>query len=138
MREDGSNIFDIHAKPLRDTGIGGVFSFGIGYDKICWETCDANGFGERAQLAKTHLGLSENCSALTKKVRTYDCNCKNEPKKTCTRSCHNSYYYCCFGNLRRCSNRCVDRECSNKCTTRIFENCNTCTEVIFVNENDGN
>ena len=77
-RDGTSNIFDIHVKPLKDVGVGGVLSFGIGHDKICWDTCDANGSGASAVLAKSHLGLSDNCSALTRNERSYNCNCTNQ------------------------------------------------------------
>ena len=125
IREDASKIFDIQVKPLRDIGVGGILSFGIGKDKICWDTCDAKGSGVDAQLFKSHLGLSDNCSSLTRKERDYQCNCSNETYKTC--------------GWRNCNCRCprgwgcfCDR--CYRCNTNTRKVCETCTDVTYVNE----
>ena len=125
-RDGTSNIFDIHVKPLKDVGVGGVLSFGIGHDKICWDTCDANGSGASAVLAKSHLGLSDNCSALTRNERSYNCNCTNQNYKTC--------------GWRKCNCRCprgwgcrCDR--CYRCNTRTRQVCETCTDIYYTNEN---
>ena len=134
-REDQSDIFDIYVKPLKDIGVGGILSFGKNRDKICWDTCEAFGFGPNAELAKNHLGLGDNCSALTKQIRSYQCNCTSEPVTNCTRICNNTFYYCCFGNPRRCSNRCVKQKCRRSCSTQNIQKCDTCTDTNYVNEN---
>ena len=124
-RDGDSNIFDIAAKPLRDIGVGGVLSFGIGYDKICWATCDAQGSGVDAELSKSHLGISDNCSALTRKERDYPCNCTNETYETCGwRNCN---CICPPGWGCNCD-RCY------RCDTRTRKVCETCTDITYVNE----
>ncbi|MEB3158024.1 MAG: type II secretion system protein [Synechococcus sp.] len=130
-RNDGSNIFDIAVKPVNEIGVGGILSFGIGKDNICWDTCDATGSGKDAQLSKSHLDLSNNCSALTRQVRDYDCNCTNTPVNNCKRVCSKTFYYCCFGNPTRCSNRCIKQKCRQECTTQIVSSCATCTDVTY-------
>ena len=125
MRDDGSNIFDIHAKPLRDIGVGGLLSFGAGHNKICWDICDANGRGVDAQLSKSHLGLSDNCSALTRKERNYTCNCTNEAYKSC--------------GWKKCKCRCAPgwgcrcKRCY-RCDPRTRKVCETCTDITYTNE----
>ena len=124
-RQDGSNIFDINVKPLKDVGVGGVLSFGIGHDKICWDTCEAFGYGTNAVLAKTHLGISDDCSALTRKERDYDCNCVNQNYQTCGwRRCN---CICPRGWGCRCD-RCY------RCENRTRKVCETCTEISYTNE----
>ena len=125
IRQNGNNIFDIHVKPLKDVGVGGVLSFGIGHDKICWDTCDAYGSGPSAVLAKSHLGLGDNCRALTRKERNYNCNCTNENYQTC--------------GWRRCECRCAPgwgcrcKRCY-RCDTRTRKVCETCTDIDYINE----
>ena len=134
-RNDGSNIFDVAVKPVNEIGVGGILSFGVGKDNICWDTCDAKGSGNDAQLSKSHLDLSGNCSALTRRERDYDCNCTETPEETCRRVCSKTFYYCCFGNPTRCSSRCIKQKCRQKCTTQVVRSCDTCTEITYVNEN---
>ena len=121
-------FFDIHVKPIRDIGVGGLISFGKGYDNICWDTCDATGFGDSAQLAKTHLGLSGNCSALTRQERDYDCNCIETASSECL-----------YHGGRRTKPRkpplcglwiCKDWD-KPKCEDVITRTCDTCTEVVY-------
>ena len=132
MRDDGSNIFDISVKPRRDLGVGGLISFGIGYEKICWDSCDATGFGESAQLAKTHFELSDNCSALTRQETDYDCNCTETVSRECL------YYP---GGRRTKPRRpplCGLWICKGwdkpRCRSVATKTCDTCTEVSYVNE----
>lgn len=78
QRDDGSNAFDIHMKPRRDYGVGGLLSFAIGSETICWESCDATGSGSGALLSKTSLGLETGCPSLIRQEQIVDCNC-SEP-----------------------------------------------------------
>ena len=132
IRDNGSDIFDIHVKPLKDVGVGGVLSFGIGQDKICWDTCDATGTGQTAQLSKNHLDLNNDCLSLTRQEREVDCNCT----QTTTREC---LYY--PGGRKTKPRRpplcglwiCKgwDKPRCNNVTTRT---CDTCVEVDYVNQ----
>ena len=125
-RDGKSNIFDIHAKPLKDVGVGGVLSFGIGHEKICWDICDAQGSGASAILAKSHLDFSDNCSTLTRNERDYDCNCTNQSHRTCGwRKCN---CRCARGWGCRCD-RCY------RCNTSTRKVCQKCTDVYYTNDN---
>ena len=126
-RAGASDVFDIYVKPLREIGVGGILSFGIGEDKICWDTCDAKGSGIDAQLSKSHLGISDNCSALTRKERDYQCNCTNDSYQSCGwRRCNCRYIGGGWGWY--CTSRCY------RCNTYTRKVCETCTEITYVNE----
>ena len=92
QRDDGSEAFDIHMKPRHDYGVGGLLSFAIGSEIICWESCDATGSGSGAILSKTSLGLETGCPSLIRQENIVDCNCGepiwkivgSQPIKNCT------------------------------------------------------
>lgn len=122
-RDAEGNIFDIAAKPRRNIGIGGILSFGIGYDKICWDTCNASGSGASAVLSKSHLGLSDNCSALTRNVRTYNCNCTRTYEQTGREA------------IMNCTTWITCRRVGWRAIFGWVENCETCTDITYTNEN---
>ena len=131
-RDDQSNIFDIHVKPLRDVGVGGLLSFGEGYDKICWDTCDATGIGAEAQLAKNHLDLNNGCIALTRKESQVDCNCTQNVKRECL------YYPGGHKTKPRRPPLCGLWICKGwdkpRCRDVTTTTCDKCVEVDYVNE----
>ena len=121
QRDDGSDIFDIHVKPLNDYGVGGVLSFGIGHDTICWDTCDAFSYGDNTVLAKNHLGVSSDCVAVTRKERNYKCNCSNEYKQTGRRA------------IMNCTTWVGCRRVGWQAEYGWVETCDTCTDISYVN-----
>ena len=123
MRDGAPDIFDISVKPLTDIGVGGILSFGIGRDKICWDTCDATGRGDSAVLAKSHLSLNENCSPLTRNERNYDCNCETNYVQT--------------GNeaIMNCTTWITCRRVGWRPIYEWVTTCETCTEISYTNEN---
>ena len=122
-RDGEGNIYDIAAKPLRNIGVGGILSFGIGYDKICWDTSNASGSGPSAVLSKSHLGLSDNCSALTRNVRTYKCNCTRSYEQTGRKA------------IMNCSTWITCRRVGWRPVFGWVESCDTCTDITYTNEN---
>ena len=125
-RDGRTDIFDIKAKPMRDIGVGGILSFGVGEDKICWDVCNAKGSGATAKLAKSHLSLSSDCSALTRHERRYSCNCSNRNYQSCGwRKCN---CRCARGWGCRCK-RCY------RCRTKTQKICKTCTDIYYTTEN---
>ena len=122
QRDDGSDIFDIHVKPINDYGVGGVLSFGIGHDKICWDTCDAFGYGGNTVLAKNHLAISSDCVAVTRKERTYNCNCSTERKQTGRRA------------IKNCTTWVGCRTVGWQAEYGMVETCDTCTDISYINE----
>jgi len=121
-RDGDNNIFDIAAKPLHNIGVGGVLSFGIGYDKICWDICDASGSGASAILSKSHLGLSDNCSALTRNTRTYKCNCTSNYERTGRRA------------IMNCTTWVGCRRVGWQPEYGWVQTCATCTDITYTNE----
>jgi len=125
-RDGRADVFDVKAKPIRDIGVGGILSFGVGEDKICWDVCNAKGSGPTSKLAKTYLSLSSDCSALTRHERKYDCNCSSRNYRSCGwRKCK---CRCARGWGCRCQ-RCY------RCMTRTQRICQTCTDVYYKTEN---
>jgi len=129
QRDDGSGIFDIHARPMKDIGVGGVMSF-EDENKICWDTCDAWGEGEEATLAKNHLSINSNCEALTRRERRYSCNCrraticKRGRYRSCGRRSSSAMWFIRPPCRWRWGRYCVRR--------RV---CKTCRDIKYVNEN---
>ena len=122
-RDGDNNIFDISAKPLRDIGVGGILSFGVGYDKICWDICNAAGSGASAILSKSHLGLSDNCSALTRNTRTYNCNCTSNYEQTGRKA------------IMNCTTWVGCRRVGWQPEYGWVKTCATCTDITYTNEN---
>ena len=122
-RDGDNNIFDISVKPLRDIGVGGILSFGIGYDKICWDICNASGSGASAILSKSHLGLSDNCSALTRNTRIYNCNCTSNYERTGRKA------------IMNCTTWVGCRRVGWQPEYGWVKTCATCTDITYTNEN---
>lgn len=127
-RDDGGTTFDILMKPLGDYGVGGVLSFDLVKNKTCWDSCDATGFGEAAQLSVQHLDLSNNCSAATRKETQEDCNCNTTTVKECLypngkttkpKKCPLCGLFCCKGWDKK------------TCTSKPVTTCDKCTVVSY-------